>query len=117
MQKRKFLSLAAILLALGLGDYVVQPQPAGAESEAGLEAPMLVGRRRGRRWGYRNNQQNQQQMQQQKMEAANLKYDQKDANRRAREVSKLKKRDIIHTYGKGQPIRNRGAEAWVSGHR
>jgi hypothetical protein len=93
MQKRKFLSL-------GVGDFVAQPQPAGAESEAGLEAPMYVGRRRGRR-GYRN-QQNQQLKQQQKQEAMVLKSDQKQANRRARQVGRLKEKDIIHEYGSGK---------------
>ena len=107
MQKRTLLTLAALSLLLDLGDFVAQPQPAGAESEAGLEAPMMVGRRRGRgrrRGGYgnqQNQQQNQQQKQQQKSEAQTLKADQMDAKKRAREVGKLKEKDIIHEYGSG----------------
>jgi hypothetical protein len=102
MQKRTFISLAALSLILGLGDFVVQPQPAGADSEAGLEAPMVVGRRRGRRGGYRRNQVDPQLKQQQKSEAQTLKTDQKDANRRAKEVGRLKEKDVIHEYGSGK---------------
>ena len=104
MQKRTFITLAVAGLMLGIGDFVAQPQPAGAESEAGLEAPMYVGRRRGRR-GYRRNQNNganQQQKQQQKVETATLRADQKDAARRAKAVGRLQEKDIIHEYGTGK---------------
>jgi hypothetical protein len=106
MKKGTLLSLAAITLISGLGDFVVQPQPAGAESEAGTEAPMYVGGRRGRRGrryggGRGQNQNNQQLKSQQKLEAQKLKFDQNDAKQRAKEVGKLQESDIIHTYGKG----------------
>jgi hypothetical protein len=102
MQTRTFISLATLSLILGLGDFVAQPQPAGADSEAGLEAPMMVGRRRGRRGGYRRNQTDPQLKQQQKAAAQTLKADQKDASRRAKEVGRLKEKDIIHEYGNGK---------------
>jgi hypothetical protein len=104
MNKRTLLSIAALTLVSGWGDYYIQPQPAGAESEAGLEAPMYVGRRRrGRRGGggYNNNQQNQQQKQQLKMEAQTLKNDQMESSRHLRQLGKLRKKDIIHNYGAG----------------
>ena len=95
--------LAALFIVSDLTVLVAKPAPAGAQSEAGTEAPMFVGRRfRGRRRGY-NNQQNNQQNQQQKMmrkqSQMTRKADDMDNKKRAQELHRLKDTDIIHEYG------------------
>ncbi len=103
MKKRTLLSIAALTLVSGWGDYLIAPQPAGADSEAGLEAPVFVGRRRGRRWGrgYNNNQINQQTNLQLKQEQQTLRGDQMQDKKHLKSLAKLKKKDVIHNYGPG----------------
>ena len=97
MNRRTFLLIMTATLTLGLENIAIQPKPARAESEAGLEAPVMLGRRY-RRWGGGRVRQVPQVRYQQQLAAKNLRANQKDANRRARAISKLKKSDIIRNY-------------------